>query len=98
MSAKKRDEINRFYANMFPMQNHIYEIDLHGINMQESKMILDEIFIYVKKHKGIKEIHIVVGVGRGSDNGPVLPSFVMNYLKEKDVKGILNNGVIVVKL
>ena len=76
------------------MTHPIYDIDLHGVTMSESKMILDEVFVYVKKHKKIKEVHIIVGTGSRSVNGPVLPSFVMNYLKERHIIATLENGTI----
>lgn len=77
----------------------IFEIDLHGLNMSDSKKVLDEVFEWLPvEGKHVKRLDIVVGVGKGSDTGPVLPSFVMNYLKEKDLIGELKDGVISVKI
>jgi DNA-nicking Smr family endonuclease len=77
------------------MKNIIHEIDLHGVNMADSKIILDEFFERLKTNKHrTTDLHVVVGVGTRSTHGPVLPSFVMNYLKEKEIKGELKNGVI----
>jgi DNA-nicking Smr family endonuclease len=71
------------------------EIDLHGLNMSESKVILDEFFEWLKKNgNDIDKLDIVVGVGKGSIMGPVLPSFVMNYLKERGMIGELKGGVV----
>ena len=77
---------------------HTHEIDLHGMNMSQSKRALDSLFDWLKTHKTIHILHIVVGVGSRSDHGPVLPSFVINYLKEKGLKGENIKGVINVKL
>jgi DNA-nicking Smr family endonuclease len=49
-----------------------YEIDLHGLNMSQAKMVLDEVFECVREDVEIKYIHIVVGQGKGSETGPVL--------------------------
>ncbi len=65
------------------MQNSIYEIDLHGLSMSEAKMILDEVFEYLHDHPEIRKLQIVVGIGTGSESGPVLPAYVGNYLTEK---------------
>lgn len=77
---------------------HTHEIDLHGMNMSQSKRVLDSLFDWLKTHKTIHTLHIVVGVGSRSVHGPVLPSFVINYLKEKNLTGENTNGVIKVKL
>ena len=77
---------------------HTHEIDLHGLNMSQSKRILDSLFDWLKTHKTIHNLDIVVGVGSRSVHGPVLPSFIINYLKEKNLTGENINGVIKVKL
>jgi DNA-nicking Smr family endonuclease len=77
---------------------HIHEIDLHGMNMSQSRRALDSLFDWLKTHKTINTLHIVVGVGNRSLHGPVLPSFVINYLKEKGLTGENVNGVIKVNL
>lgn len=76
----------------------IHEIDLHGMNMSQSRRALDSLFDWLKTHKTIHILHIVVGVGSRSVHGPVLPSFVINYLKERSLVGENVNGVIKVKL
>lgn len=75
-----------------------YEIDLHGLNMSKSRRALDSLFDWLKTHKNIHTLEIVVGVGSRSVHGPVLPSFVINYLREKGLTGESLNGVIKVNL
>ncbi len=77
---------------------HTHEIDLHGMNMSQSKRALDSLFDWLKTHKTIHTLEIVVGVGSRSDHGPVLPSFVINYLKERGLTGENVTGVIKVSL
>ena len=77
---------------------HTHSIDLHGLNMSQSKHRLDSLFDWLKSHKEIHTLSIVVGVGTRSQHGPVLPSFVINYLKEKSLTGENTNGVIKVNL
>lgn len=75
-----------------------HSIDLHGMNMSQSRRALDSLFDWLKSHPEIHKLEIVVGVGSRSVHGPVLPSFVINYLKEKGLTGENINGVIKVKL
>lgn len=77
---------------------HIHSIDLHGMNMSQSRRALDSLFDWLKHHKTIHHLEIVVGVGSRSVHGPVLPSFVINYLKERGLAGENTNGVIKVSL
>lgn len=77
---------------------HVYEIDLHGMNMSQAGRALDSLFDWLKHNKNIHILHIVVGVGNRSPHGPVLPSFVINYLKERGLVGENVNGVIKVHL
>jgi DNA-nicking Smr family endonuclease len=76
----------------------IYEIDLHGIIMSEAKMVLDEVFEYIKTESSILELHVVVGQGKGSESGPVLPAFVGNYVKEKGFSYKIEHGKVVIHL
>ncbi len=80
------------------MITHTHEIDLHGMNMSQSRRALDSLFDWLKNHKTIHTLYIVVGVGSRSIHGPVLPSFVINYLREKGLTGENANGVIKVNL
>ena len=82
----------------YTIMTHTHEIDLHGLNMSQSKRILDSLFDWLKTHKTIHTLNIVVGVGNRSPHGPVLPSFVINYLREKSLIGENINGVIKLKL
>lgn len=41
------------------IQNHIYEIDLHGINMTEAKIVLDEVFEYIQQ-KAISQSYVLL--------------------------------------
>ena len=56
-------------------------IDLHGYTTSESKEILDEIF----NDKEVGHVRIIVGRGLNSSTGPVLPSFVKNYLNSNQI-------------
>lgn len=82
----------------YTIMTHLHEIDLHGMNMSQSRQTLDSLFEWLKHHKTIHTLEIVVGVGSRSVHGPVLPSFVINYLKEKGLTGENTNGVIKVHL
>lgn len=81
-------------------KEHIYEVDLHGLNMNESKVVLDELFEYIRDDSSgyIRELCIVVGQGKGSAHGPVLPMYVGNYIREKGFLFTIENGVIKVDL
>lgn len=52
------------------------EIDLHGYTTAESEEILDTLV----RDRKYKIVRIIVGKGNRSENGPVLPDFVRNYL------------------
>jgi DNA-nicking Smr family endonuclease len=80
------------------MHEHIYDIDLHGISMHEAKMVLDEVFEYIRHESHITELHIVVGQGKGSESGPVLPAFVGNYVKEKGLSFSIEHGAVYVEV
>lgn len=80
------------------MQHGIYEIDLHGLSMTEAKMVLDEVFEYLAENSEYTELVIIVGVGKGSETGPVLPAFVSNYLTAKGYESITKHGVLHVTL
>ena len=82
----------------YTIMTHTHEIDLHGMNMSQARRALDSLFDWLKTHKSIHTLHIVVGVGSRSVHGPVLPSFVTNYLREKNVTGENKKGVIEVHL
>ena len=58
------------------------EIDLHGYTMSEAGDILDDLFREMK----YKHVRIITGRGKNSENGPVLPNFVRNYLRDRGVR------------
>jgi DNA-nicking Smr family endonuclease len=57
------------------------EIDLHGHTMHEAEDVLNALF----KEMKYKHVRIITGKGKNSENGPVLPSFVRNYLNARGV-------------
>ncbi len=63
-------------------QNPEIEIDLHGYTAMESKVVLDELF----KEGKYKHVRIITGKGNNSENGPVLPNFVHNYLTAHKIR------------
>jgi len=77
-----------YYANSPKSKNNKYVqtpdlvLDLHGFTTIESKVELDEVV-----GKGdYSYIRIIVGKGLNSENGPVLPEFVRNYLSAKGIR------------
>lgn len=58
------------------------EIDLHGYTTAESKEILDALL----KEKKYVIVRIIVGKGRHSVGGAVLPDFVRSYLHSHGVR------------
>ncbi len=59
-----------------------YTLDLHGYTTAECKVILDELLVSRK----YSHVHVIVGKGLNSENGPVLPYFVKNYLNERNIR------------
>ena len=59
-----------------------FVLDLHGHTVSEAKEILDELF---EKEK-YKHIRIITGKATFRETGPVLRTFVQNYLKRLEVK------------
>jgi DNA-nicking Smr family endonuclease len=57
-------------------QNAELEVDLHGHTTSESLDVLDSLI----KEGRYRHVRIIVGKGRNSENGPILPNFVKNYL------------------
>lgn len=56
-------------------------IDLHGYNTLEAEEILNEV-LYKNKYAHIR---IIVGKGRNSEYGPILPNFVKGLLKQNNI-------------
>ena len=58
------------------------ELDLHGCTTLESERALNDVL----KEAKYKHIRIIIGKGTHSENGPVLPIFVRNYLNARGLK------------
>ena len=56
-------------------------IDLHGNTTAEAKVILNGII----SQKKYQHIRIITGKASFRESGPVLRTFVENYLKEKEI-------------
>jgi DNA-nicking Smr family endonuclease len=57
------------------------ELDLHGYTTVEAKEVLDDVV-----ESGVySTLRIIVGKGKNSELGAVLPSFVHNYLKARNI-------------
>jgi DNA-nicking Smr family endonuclease len=82
-----------YYAhknNKYPQTPDV-ELDLHGYTTFEAGEALDEII----KEGGYSHIRIIVGKGRRSVGGPVLPDFVKNYLNARGIRwnqSLIQNG------
>ncbi|MBK5215692.1 MAG: Smr/MutS family protein [Candidatus Pacebacteria bacterium] len=63
-------------------QNAEIEVDLHGHTTSESELILESLL----KEGKYKHVRIIVGRGNNSANGPILPSFVRNYLTSHRIR------------
>jgi DNA-nicking Smr family endonuclease len=59
-----------------------YIVDLHGYTTREAKVILDDI-IEGDEHEHIR---IITGKGTFRETGPVLRTFVENYLRNSNIK------------
>lgn len=71
-----------FYApreNRTPNPDQI--IDLHGFTTSEARVIIDELLT----ETDIYHVRLIVGRGKNSINGPILPNFVKTYLKSKNI-------------
>lgn len=58
------------------------EVDLHGYTTHEAKVVLEELL----RECEYSHIRIIVGKGTRSENGPVLPDFVRNFLTEHNIR------------
>lgn len=59
-----------------------YIVDLHGYTTKEAKEALDDII----ESGEYRHIRIITGKGTFRETGPVLRTFVENYLKNQDIK------------
>lgn len=64
------------------LQEPEHTIDLHGYTTYESKEILDQLLV----ERQFAHIRIIIGKGLNSENGPVLPDFVKNYLNTHNIR------------
>ncbi|MFZ2593386.1 MAG: Smr/MutS family protein [Minisyncoccia bacterium] len=74
-----------YYADMgknkYPQEPDII-IDFHGMTTRECKHELDDLM----SHKEYAHVRIIVGKGKNSEFGAVLPDFVKNYLSEHAIR------------
>ena len=98
--------INQFFNNN-AYNNNIRQIDLHGLHIQESKLIINSKLKQLREKKiedNSKNISltIITGIGSHSKDGiPVLYKELLDWLNRKEklkVDGRLNEGVIYVTI
>jgi DNA-nicking Smr family endonuclease len=58
-----------------------YELDLHGLRTAECKEVLEDLCT----EPGYTHVRLIVGKGLNSVHGPVLPTFVKSFLREKHI-------------
>ncbi len=58
------------------------EIDLHGHTMPEAREVLDALL----REGRYDHVRVITGKGKNSENGPVLPDFVRNYLSGRRIR------------
>lgn len=66
-------------------------LDLHGYTTREAGEILDDLILEGE----YKHVRIITGKGSFRETGPVLRTYVENYLKNRDIKfsiAKLHNG------
>lgn len=73
-----------YYADTGNKYKQIPEavFDFHGYTTFECEEALDEII----REGEYKHIRIIVGKGKNSINGPILPNFVKNYLNSNNIR------------
>jgi DNA-nicking Smr family endonuclease len=59
-----------------------FTLDLHGLTVLESKHELEEII----DSGQYTHVQVIVGKGKNSSDGPVLPNFVKNFLFERNIR------------
>lgn len=57
-------------------------LDFHGYTKPECQGAIDELI----RSGEYKHVRIIVGKGKNSQNGPVLPDFVKNYLTSNHIR------------
>lgn len=76
--------------NKYPQEPELI-LDFHGYTTLECKDELDALIAEGEYH----HIRIIVGKGKNSIDGPILPHFVRNYLTERSIRfnqSTLQNG------
>ncbi len=58
------------------------EIDLHGHTMLEAGEVLGALV----REGRYTHVRVITGKGRNSENGPVLPDFVRNFLSDRGIR------------
>jgi len=59
-----------------------YILDLHGHTTQEAKVLLEELL----EAGEYSHIRVITGKGAHRETGPVMKTFVENYLKQRDTR------------
>ena len=59
-----------------------YVVDLHGYTTREAKEILNDLIV----GKEYRHVRIITGKGLFRGTGPVLRTYVENYLKNHDIR------------
>ena len=77
-------EIRSYLRKMEPED----EIDLHGLNMEQSLTRLEQ-FLNEAVHRGLRKVQIVHGKGNHSKGNAVLPKAVLEYLQQSPIAGEL---------
>lgn len=57
-------------------------LDLHGYTTFECQEAIDEL----RREGKYKQIRMIIGRGKRSTNGPVLPDFVKSYLTSQNIR------------
>ena len=96
----------REFFNNNSYNNNSKEIDLHGLNLKESKLIINKKLQQLEKKKledNLKSISFTIITGKGSHSEeykPVLYPELLYWLKKKElqVKGVPDEGIIYVTI
>lgn len=59
-----------------------YILDLHGYTTSEAKLALEELI----KDSDYRHVRVITGKGQFRETGPVLRTFVCNYLSDLNIK------------
>lgn len=57
-------------------------VDFHGYNTFECQEAIDELI----REGEYKHVRMIIGRGKRSANGPVLPDFIKNYLTSQNIR------------